>query len=179
MSQARSHSDAMCASASAVAPRRRHQVRPREIVLISICERLHKAHSHSTRSTTRRLITLLGVIRDHSMRPLILTTACAAAVLGACAKDPDSIAPSYISDVAYRPLSCQDLAIEASRLNGALSSASTQQEQARTNDAVGVFWLGLPVSSLSGDNVAPEIARLKGEIEAVNRAAMAKKCATA
>lgn len=102
-----------------------------------------------------------------------------AAALVACAKSPESIAPSYVSDITYRPLSCQDLAVESARINQALARSSTQQEQARTNDTVGVMLLGLPVSSLSGDNVAPEIARLKGELEAINRVSTQKKCATA
>jgi hypothetical protein len=102
--------------------------------------------------------------------------AVAATVLTGCAKSPDSIAPAYVSDLTYRPVSCADLAIESARLQQALAQASTQQEQARGNDTVGVILLGLPVSSLSGDNVAPEIARLKGELEAIHRVGLQKKC---
>ena len=51
-----------------------------------------------------------------------------------------------------------------------------RQENARTGDAVGVLLVGLPVSSMTGGNVAPEVARLKGEHEAVYRAAMEKGC---
>lgn len=97
-------------------------------------------------------------------------------LLAGCAKDPDSIAPSYISDVGYQSWSCQQLGDEQNRLSAALATASTQQKKARTNDAVGVALLGLPVSSLSGDNIAPEIARLKGEQDAVRRAMIAKSC---
>ncbi|WP_281405000.1 hypothetical protein [Nitratireductor sp. XY-223] len=43
------------------------------------------------------------------------------------------------------------------------------------NDVVGVILIGLPVSSLSGDNIAPQIARLKGEKEAI-RQAQIKRC---
>lgn len=99
-----------------------------------------------------------------------------AAVLAGCARSPDGISPSYVSDVGYQSYSCQQLATEQARLSAALATASTQQEKARTNDIVGVLLIGLPVSSLSGDNIAPEIARLKGEIEAVNRASTVKNC---
>jgi len=99
-----------------------------------------------------------------------------AIVAGACAKSPESIAPSYVSDITYRQVSCADLAVESARLQQALARTSTQQEQARGNDTVGVILLGLPVSSLSGDNIAPEIARLKGELEAIHRVGLAKKC---
>jgi len=81
-----------------------------------------------------------------------------ALALCACAKSPESISPSYISDVGYQSWTCQQLAGEELRLRDALATASTQQEKARTNDTVGVIFLGLPVSSLSGDNIAPEIA---------------------
>lgn len=93
-----------------------------------------------------------------------------------CAKSPESIAPSYISDVGYQSWQCKQLAEEDQRLAAALSTASAQQKNARTNDTVGVLLIGLPVSSMSGDNIAPEIARLKGEREAVNRAMKAKSC---
>lgn len=97
-------------------------------------------------------------------------------VMCGCAKSPESISPAYISDVPYRNWSCSQLGQEELRLNEALSVASAQQKKARTNDTVGVILIGLPVSSLSGDNIAPEIARLKGELEAVNRAANLKNC---
>jgi hypothetical protein len=96
--------------------------------------------------------------------------------LAACAKSPDSISAAYISDVTYRSLNCQDLAVESARINAALARASTQQENARTNDTVGVLLIGLPVSSMSGDNIAPEIARYKGELEAINRVSTQKRC---
>ncbi|MDP2621720.1 MAG: hypothetical protein Q8P46_16360 [Hyphomicrobiales bacterium] len=96
-----------------------------------------------------------------------------------CAKSPESISPSYISDVSYQSWSCQQLAEEQGRLSSALATASTQQDNARTNDIVGVLLIGLPVSSLSGDNIAPEISRLKGENEAVRRAMIVKECSIA
>ena len=100
-------------------------------------------------------------------------------MLTACAKSPESIAPSYISDVGYQSWSCAQLAGEQMRLSQALATASTQQRNARTHDTVGVIFLGLPVSSMSGDNIAPEIARLKGENEAIIRAMRIKGCAVA
>ena len=72
--------------------------------------------------------------------------------IAACAKSPESIAPSYISDVGYQSWQCKQLAEEDQRLAGALATASTQQKNARTNDTVGVLLIGLPVSSMSGDN---------------------------
>lgn len=111
------------------------------------------------------------------MRKIALLAAClAAAFIAGCAKSPDSIAPSYVSDISYKPLSCGDLAIEDARLRTALTRASAQQENARGGDIVGVLLIGVPVSTLSGDNIAPEVARLKGEVDAVGRVSLEKKC---
>ena len=106
----------------------------------------------------------------------IVLVAAAAGLLASCAKAPESISASYISDVGSQQYTCDQLGSESSRLSSALATASTQQEKARTNDVMGVILIGLPVSSMSGDNIAPEIARLKGEQEAVRRAAMIKRC---
>lgn len=106
---------------------------------------------------------------------------CAAALAGlvmaGCAKAPESITASYVSEVGYLNWTCEQLAMEVTRMSAAYSTAAQQQEKARTNDVVGVILIGLPVSSMSGDNIAPEIARLKGEQEAVRKAMISKQCA--
>ena len=106
---------------------------------------------------------------------IILSIAVAVA---ACAQSPESIAPVYVSDVPYLSWSCRELREEALRLNSDLATASVQQEEARSSDTVGVLLLGLPVASMSGEDVAPEIARLKGEIDAVGIATTKNNCAT-
>lgn len=97
-------------------------------------------------------------------------------ILGGCAKRPESISASYVSENAYQHYTCAQLSEEGRRLDSAYLLAAKQQENARTNDTVGVILLGLPVSSLSGDNIAPEIARLKGERQAVHGASNTKGC---
>lgn len=77
---------------------------------------------------------------------------------------------------SYRSWTCAQLNEEFERLHVALARASRQQEDARTTDAVGILLIGLPVSTLSGENIAPEIARLKGEVEAVRKAAITTQC---
>jgi len=42
--------------------------------------------------------------------------------------------------------------------------------------AVGIIFLGLPVSSMSGGNIAPQIAHLKGEMDAVRKASTLNNC---
>lgn len=106
----------------------------------------------------------------------IAAISAAAFLLAGCAKAPEDIPPSFVSDTSYTSWSCQNLTIEGQKLGAGMSSAYSKQRTAREGDTVGVILLGLPVASLTGDNVAPEVARLKGEYEAVRRAATAKNC---
>ncbi len=108
-------------------------------------------------------------MRTAIMISLVLLTA-------GCAKAPESIQASYVSDVNYSGWSCKQLGQEEQRLSAAYASTAAQQNKARNNDVVGIILIGLPVSSLSGDNVAPEIARLKGNQEAVQRAMIKNNC---
>lgn len=74
----------------------------------------------------------------------------------------------------YRSWTCDQLAEEQPRLVAALSSASDAKRKCRSNDIAGVILLGVPVSSLSGSNMASEVGRLKGELQALQRAAILK-----
>jgi len=106
-----------------------------------------------------------------------LSVIAMSAALCACAPTPESIQPAYVSDVPFQSWSCQQLGEETLRLNSALATASQQQSTARSNDIAGVILLGLPVASMSGQSIAPQIARYKGEQEAVHRAMRFKGCA--
>jgi hypothetical protein len=97
-------------------------------------------------------------------------------LLQGCATSPENIPPSYISDLSYNNWSCEQIAQEQPRLVAALASSSDAQRRCRSNDIAGVILLGLPVSSLSGSNMASEVARLKGEVQAIQRAAILKNC---
>ena len=55
-------------------------------------------------------------------------------------------------------------------------TASEQQRRARANDTLGVIFLGIPVSSLSGGNVASQVGKLKGEEKTIRQVAMEKRC---
>jgi hypothetical protein len=121
------------------------------------------------------LLTGCSTIVKGTHRVLVLLIGATAAIAG-CAKSPESIAPAYVSAVNFQSWSCSQLAEEARRLNQALAEASTQQRNARTNDTIGVIFIGVPVSSLSGDNIAPQIANLKGQIVAVQQAGNLRNC---
>ena len=57
-----------------------------------------------------------------------------------------------------------------------LDKFSKLQDEKATGDAVGVFLLGIPFSKLSGDHEG-DVARLKGEVEAIETAQIKNKCA--
>lgn len=97
-------------------------------------------------------------------------------MLTACAPTPESIQAAYVSEVPYRTWSCDQLGEEAARLDQAMATASLQQNNARSNDTVGIIFLGLPVASMSGQSIAPQIALYKGQQEAVRRASIRNNC---
>lgn len=99
-----------------------------------------------------------------------------AASVAACAKKPESIAPAYVSPVTYSTMSCDQMRSEAVRVDNALVRASAQQNEARQSDTLGVIFLGLPVSSLSGGNVADQIAHLKGQKETLGQTQISQNC---
>src|SRR4029078_4142409 len=103
--------------------------------------------------------------------PVVLLLAVAA-----CAPTPESIQPAYVSEVPYQSWTCQQLGEELGRLNKALTTSSAQQNTARSNDVAGVILLGLPVGSMSGQSIAPQIARYKGEQDAVDNAMIRNNC---
>jgi hypothetical protein len=97
-------------------------------------------------------------------------------LLAGCAKSPESIAPAYVSEMQYQGYTCPQLVDEHTRIGQALTTASEQQENARSNDIAGIVLVGMPVSSFSGENIAPQIAQLKGQYEATRKAAISKNC---
>lgn len=94
--------------------------------------------------------------------------------LSGCATAPENIASAYVSELTYINYTADQLAQEQARLTSALAEVSDAQRRARSNDTLGVILLGLPVSSLSGSNQASQVARIKGELAAVQKAAILK-----
>lgn len=95
----------------------------------------------------------------------------AAAALAACAQSPSAIAPVSMGN-AFASVSCSNAqaGLTAERAN--LASLSTAQKSAVAGDAVGVFLIGVPLSSLSGGDKAGEIATSKGKIVALENRLM-------
>jgi len=114
------------------------------------------------------------------MRKLLAAVA-ATALLAGCATSPKDIAPAYVSPVLYQNLSCQQLAAEAARVSAAAAAATGAQQQQASKDAtmVGVsmilFWPAMFFVGGDKGNAA-EVARLKGEMQAIEQANIQKNC---
>jgi len=96
--------------------------------------------------------------------------------IGGCATLPEKITPLEISDAHYLKWSCEQLSQEQPKLAASLASASDAQRRCRKADITGLLFIGLPVASLTGFNKSSEIARLKGELQALQRAAILESC---
>lgn len=94
-------------------------------------------------------------------------------LLSACAKNPDAIAPVSMGN-AFASVPCRDAAIMLASEKNQLAALSSAQRSAVTGDAIGVFLLGVPMSSLSGADKTGDIAATKGKVIALeNRIATA------
>ncbi len=110
-----------------------------------------------------------------------LVALCASLAVAGCASRPSSVGASYVSPLLYQPLSCEQLSMEAQRVSARAAEASGAQSQEATRDAVmtGValvlFW---PAAfAVGGDGrTAAELARLKGEMDAIEQASIQKNC---
>ncbi|MBC8716975.1 hypothetical protein [Ochrobactrum sp. Marseille-Q0166] len=111
----------------------------------------------------------------------LLLCAISLSVIAGCASRANKIEPGYASSSNYENLSCSALREEAVRLSVSASDAIKRQNKAANTDAIktGVglvlFWPVLFLNEGDGKKAA-EVARLKGEMIAVERASQRKNC---
>lgn len=114
------------------------------------------------------------------MRKLVVAMSAVLSVAG-CAKDASQVGATYVSPVQYESYTCQQLAEEASRVSGRAAEAAGVQDQKSTSDKVAmgvgliVFWPALLFTKGNDENTA-ELARLKGQMDAIEQASIQKKC---
>lgn len=98
-----------------------------------------------------------------------------------CADRSADVAASYVSPLQYQAYDCNQLAQEANRVTARASQLSGIQDKNANNDAVAtgvalvVFW---PAAFFIGGNkeTKAELARLKGELEAIEAASIGRNC---
>lgn len=100
----------------------------------------------------------------------------AALLVSACAQQPDRISAIEVSGDPYRGYSCKQLKAEKLKIGQELEAASAAQKRAANGDAWGVFLLGLPVASMSGDDKEAAIAVAKGRVNSLDQKLLERSC---
>ena len=116
-------------------------------------------------------------------RPLRILFLCiiSSAFLSGCATKPEDIKPSYVSPLAYDSYDCGQLSLEAERVSSHAADIAGVQTKKAKGDAVAtgvaliLFWPA--VFFIKGNGATEsEIARLKGEMETIEKVAIQKRC---
>lgn len=94
--------------------------------------------------------------------------AIALVALSACAQSPEAISPVSMPGGMYDHLSCASARAEQERINARLTGLEAAQRSAVAGDAIGVFLIGVPASSLTGGDKAGELATEKGKSLAID-----------
>ena len=116
-------------------------------------------------------------------RPIAAVLAASIALSG-CATASKDIAASYISPMQYQSYDCDQITGEVQRVQARVSQLGGRLDEAAANDkalaGVGIvlFWPALFALGGTKQQEA-EYARLKGEYDAIQQAAIAKKCSGA
>ena len=103
-------------------------------------------------------------------------------VLANCATPAKDIHPSYISPIVYEKYTCDQLGAEAARLSTRATQIVGVQNKKAKNDAVAsgvavvLFWPAVFFIKGNGGATEAEVARLKGEMETVEKVAIQKDC---
>jgi len=109
----------------------------------------------------------------------LLALAAAIAAPG-CAEDPEDIEAAYVSPLEYRDYNCGQIGQELGRVSRRVHEITGRQEEIADDDAVamgvGLILLWPALFFISGDDHAEELARLKGEYDAIQQAAIQKEC---
>ncbi len=102
-------------------------------------------------------------------------------VLAGCATASKDIAPNYVSPMQYQSYDCEQIAAETQRIQVRVNQLGGRLDEAASNDkaiaGVGaiLFWPALFALGGTKQQEA-EYARLKGEYDALQQAAVQKKC---
>lgn len=116
-------------------------------------------------------------------RPVAIV--CSAAIgLAGCATSSKDIASAYVSPLQYQSYDCAQIAAEVQRIQSRVVDLGGRLDEAASNDkaimGVGLILFWPALFALGGTKQQEaEYARLKGEYEALQQAAVARKCAGA
>jgi hypothetical protein len=97
-------------------------------------------------------------------------------LLSACAPQPEKVAAVHQSEAEFAGQNCAQLASSRVVLEQNVTNISAAQKNAADGDALGVFILGVPTSSMSGGDKTTDLAVAKGRLQALDRVRAAKQC---
>lgn len=112
----------------------------------------------------------------------VVFTACLISQLGlvACASKSENISAAYVSPLQYQGYNCNQIRSELSRVSRRVNEVAGVQDSQASKDSVALgvgmvlFWPAL--FFMIGKDKEEELARLKGEYEALEQAAIQKDC---
>jgi hypothetical protein len=109
------------------------------------------------------------------------TLLLATCLLSACAKSTKEITPQYVSPMQYNGYTCSQIEQEMATVSHRVMEIGGQVDKTATNDqiqmGVGLVLLWPVLFLLDGDTPqAAEYARLRGEFDAMEKAAIKKDC---
>jgi hypothetical protein len=105
----------------------------------------------------------------------LLFMALGALILSACATSPERIAAAPVSNDKYLDSDCAGLTTTLADASTNLKTYSDKQDTKVKADAASVFLILIPASWFTGDNAA-DVAKYKGEVDAIRFAQAKKGC---
>ncbi len=117
------------------------------------------------------------------MRKFVSALVVSSFLLVSCASSPDKIQATYVSPLEYSSYNCNQIKEEMRRVSRRVHEISGAQKSEASGDAVALgvglvlFWPAL--FFMMGDDQEDQLARLKGEYDALEQAAIQKECSIA
>jgi hypothetical protein len=114
-------------------------------------------------------------------RKVIALALCASMAMYGCATASKDVATTYVSPLQYQSYDCEQITAEAQRVQLRVQQLGGRLDEASSNDkvmtTVGVVLFWPILFALGGTKQQEaEYGRLKGEYDALQQAAIAKKC---
>ncbi|PWB94369.1 hypothetical protein [Methylosinus sporium] len=113
-------------------------------------------------------------IRCRALSPALAVAA--AFGLAACAKPTREIEPAPVDPGLFIGADCPQLVARRARIAQALIFAGSAQDQLAADDRTRTFGVPTPMGTPFDADREPQIARLKGELHAVNAQMDAQRC---
>lgn len=113
----------------------------------------------------------------------VLLIVSSAYTLTACASASKDVSEVYVSPLQYNSYDCDQLAAEEQRLRVRMTQLGARLDTSAKNDkwlaGAAVFTYGISLAFVGGNKEQEaEFSRLKGEYNAVQQSAIARKCIT-